>query len=195
MEFEKMINTIQLGDCYELIKKIPDRSIDLVIVDPPYEIDTVGSKKNNISKTFANCNRQLKDISNGINEKILYEFIRILKKPNIYVWCNKKQILQYLEFFTKKHDYSFEIIVWCKTNPTPLCGGNYLIDKEFCLYFRKNIKLNTKFETARTFYVTAKNKADKDMYKHPTIKPLNIIKNFIINSSEIGGGSIGLLLW
>ena len=29
MKFEDMINTIQLGDCYELIKSIPDKSIDL----------------------------------------------------------------------------------------------------------------------------------------------------------------------
>ena len=36
MEFEDMINTIQLGDCYELIKNIPDKSIDLVYIDIPY---------------------------------------------------------------------------------------------------------------------------------------------------------------
>ena len=33
MKFEEMINTIQLGDCYKLIKEIPDKSIDLVIID------------------------------------------------------------------------------------------------------------------------------------------------------------------
>ena len=33
--FEEMINTIQLGDCYKLIKKIPDKSIDLVYTDVP----------------------------------------------------------------------------------------------------------------------------------------------------------------
>ena len=37
MKFEEIINTIQLGDCYELIKNIPDKSIDLIITDPPYE--------------------------------------------------------------------------------------------------------------------------------------------------------------
>lgn len=31
MKFEDMINTIQLGSCYELIKNIPDKSIDLFI--------------------------------------------------------------------------------------------------------------------------------------------------------------------
>ena len=32
MKFEEIINTIQLGDCYELIKDIPDKSIDLVYI-------------------------------------------------------------------------------------------------------------------------------------------------------------------
>ena len=43
MKFEDMINTIQLGDCYELIKNIPDKSIDLVLTDPPYMITTTGA--------------------------------------------------------------------------------------------------------------------------------------------------------
>ena len=45
MKFEDMINNIINCDCYEMIKNIPDKSIDLIVTDPPYEIDTVGSKK------------------------------------------------------------------------------------------------------------------------------------------------------
>ena len=75
-------------------------------------------------------------------------------------------------------------MTWLKSNPTPLCGGNYLIDKEFCLYFRKGVKLNTRFETAFTYWQTPKNKADKDLFLHPTCKPLYIIKMLIENSSN-----------
>lgn len=32
------LNEIYLGNGYELIKEIPDKSIDLVVTDPPYEI-------------------------------------------------------------------------------------------------------------------------------------------------------------
>ena len=31
-------NKIYLGDCLELMKQIPDKSIDCVITDPPYGI-------------------------------------------------------------------------------------------------------------------------------------------------------------
>lgn len=178
------LDNIYNEDCYKAIKDIPDKSVDLIVTDPPYELDTEGSKENNISKTFANCNNQIKSISKGIDFKILDEFMRIMKKPNIYIWCNKKQIIDYLDYFVKKHNCKFEIMVWLKSNPTPLCGGNYLIDKEFCLYFRDGVKLNTIFETASTYWLTSKNKNDKDKFEHPTIKPMHIIKNLIINSSN-----------
>lgn len=32
------INEIYLGDAYELIKQVPEKSVDLIVTDPPYEI-------------------------------------------------------------------------------------------------------------------------------------------------------------
>lgn len=36
MQFEDMINNVILGDCYEVIKSIPDKSIDCIYTDIPY---------------------------------------------------------------------------------------------------------------------------------------------------------------
>lgn len=30
------------GNCLEIIKEMPDNSIDCIITDPPYKIETVG---------------------------------------------------------------------------------------------------------------------------------------------------------
>ena len=43
MKYEEMINNITLGNSYELIKNIPDKSIDCIYVDIPYLI-THGGK-------------------------------------------------------------------------------------------------------------------------------------------------------
>lgn len=32
------LNKIYCEDCYEAIKKIPDKSVDLIVTDPPYDI-------------------------------------------------------------------------------------------------------------------------------------------------------------
>ena len=34
-------NNIYLGDAYELIKQVPDKSVDLIITDPPYDIEGI----------------------------------------------------------------------------------------------------------------------------------------------------------
>lgn len=35
-------NKIHLGDAYDLIKQIPDKSIDLIYTDPPYKFGSFG---------------------------------------------------------------------------------------------------------------------------------------------------------
>lgn len=71
------LNKIHLGDCLELMKQIPDKSIDLVLTDPPYNINlkpqrglTDAIENDNMSKDdfiifldryFSECNRILKD--------------------------------------------------------------------------------------------------------------------------------------
>jgi site-specific DNA-methyltransferase (adenine-specific) len=38
------LDKIYCGDCKELLKNIPDNSIDLVVTDPPYGIGFMGKK-------------------------------------------------------------------------------------------------------------------------------------------------------
>lgn len=182
-EFEDMIDTIQLGDCYELIKKIPDNSIDLIIIDPPYEFSTLsGQGIGSVRKVFDEIENQKLNV--GIDEKLFEELKRVMREFNIYIWCNKTMIPKLIDYFVLKNNCLMDIISWHKTNAMPLCGGTYMPDTEYCLYFKKNRKLNTNYDTAKTHYELPINIEDKKKYKHPTIKPLNIIKNFIINSSN-----------
>lgn len=185
------LNEIYLGDAYKLIKNLPDSSIDLIVTDPPYEI--TGLHGGGIMKTrkrghFAD---QLKDsqLDIGIDMSILDEFVRVLKKINVYIWCNKQQLLPYLKYFVDGKGCSFEIIVWGKKNPIPFCGTHYLVDKEYCLYFwEQGAPVDIPFERARTIYLSNTNKDDKEDYGHPTVKPIDIIENLIANSSVRGGG-------
>jgi predicted methyltransferase len=33
---EKLLNKITLGDCFDILPVIPDHSVDLILIDPPY---------------------------------------------------------------------------------------------------------------------------------------------------------------
>lgn len=175
-------------DSSEELCYINDNSIDLVIIDPPYEKKGNGYKA--VGGAFGGGNRAYhkeidnKGLLNGIDETILSELLRVMKKVNIYIWCNKEQLYQYMDFFK---NYNMELLTWHKTNPVPTCNNKYLSDTEYLLYFRENgVKIGGTYETKKKWYVSPTNKQDKALYKHPTIKPLNIIQNLIINSSNEG---------
>lgn len=179
-----------LGDSYKLIKDRPDNSIDLIVTDPPYKIKkTIAGGESELAKSIQKMNNELKheNITKGIDVKILDDFIRIMKKPNIYIWCNAEQIPMYIDFFVNKHNCKMDILIWQKTNAAPTFNNKYLTDKEYCLYFRKGGFCQPRiYSDAKTVYTQPINIADKKIYKHPTIKPLNIIKTIISNSARAG---------
>ena len=39
---EKFLNKIIKGNCIEILKKIPDNSVDLIFADPPYNLQLQG---------------------------------------------------------------------------------------------------------------------------------------------------------
>ena len=202
------------GDCFELLKEIPDNSVDLVIIDPPYQFTdgggggAFGSKKRNYHQEYtalyketgstadteqirikANAQRiaeNLRFISRGFDFSALDELCRVMKKINIYIWCSKAQLRKLFDYFDDK-GCALDLICWHNTNPTPMCNNTYLSDTEYCVFAReKGVKIYGNYHTKKKFYVSPANTEDKKKYKHPTIKPLNIIETLIINSSQPG---------
>ena len=230
------LNKIYLGDAYELIKQIPDKSIDLIVTDPPYEfipggsghsdlgqrkrtnandiynLDTNRTKQNivtgggcfgtkqrdyysefsetDVSKQrqeyldYVDNNNNTRFISEGISNEILKEFVRVMKKGNIYIFCNKNQLRQYFDFFGDL-GWNLDLLVWNKTNCIPTINNTYLANLEYCVFARESgASLYGSYETKNKCYTSSCNKKDKDLFLHPTIKPLPFIKNLIINSSQ-----------
>lgn len=48
----------------------------------------------------------------------------------------------------------------------------------------KGCKLYGTYETLSKYYISSINKHDKELYKHPTIKPLKFVKNHILNATK-----------
>lgn len=197
MKFEDMINTIQLGDCYELIKGIPDESIDCVYVDVPYLFQRGGSGSSRVAVDIVKKNKELicANICDGIDYSIFSEFVRVLKNINCFIWCSKEQIYDILKWFQDNTDSTYQILTWNKTNPIPMCNGNWLSDIEYCLYFNKGTKLNDGYDLKSKWYISPANKRDKDKFNHPTIKPLDLVKKHLLHTTQVGGDSFRLFLW
>ena len=187
----KLIN----GDCYEELSKIQDNSIDLVIIDPPYKFvcggggGAFGMDKRKYHQEYIDlCKEETttKVTAEGFRNDILDELCRVMKKINIYVWCSKQQLRQVIDYFDDRGCF-IDFLTWHKTNPTPTCNNTYLSDTEYLVFAReKNVKIGGTYHTKKKYYVTPLNTADKRKYNHPTVKPLEIIENLIINSSQEG---------
>lgn len=255
------INNIYNEDCYEAIKNIPDKSIDLVYIDPPYQfcmggnsssslgqrkykskneiysldIDITkrkigtgytsgggcfGTKKRDyhseIQQTDMNLTPQrkayldyvekygkdeeaerLRVIANGVDNRentyfiskgftndLLDELCRVMKKIYIYIWCNKEQLRQIFDYFGDKGCH-LDLLTWHKTNPIPTCNNTYLSDTEYLVMARESgCKIYGSYETKSKYYISECNVSDKELYEHPTIKPLDFVKNHIINSTQ-----------
>lgn len=190
------------GDCFELMKNIPDKSIDLILTDPPYEISNHDGGHSALSKRKLSVKSKVDNMSNGFcYEKCFDEFLRICKMPNILIFCSNKQISKIMSYFESKN-LSTTLLIWHKTNPSPLCNGNHLSDLEFVIYVRgKGATFNndTPFEYKRKIYSSGI--IPKSIKVHPAQKPIELLKRYIeLHTKEndivfdpfMGSGSTGV---
>ncbi len=76
--WKDLINKVNCLDAYELLKQLPDNSVDLVIADPPYGMNFVSNYRRQNHK---------KIIGDGsFPVEIIEDFRRVAKKA-VYVFC------------------------------------------------------------------------------------------------------------
>lgn len=187
-----------LGDANELIKNIKSNSVDLILTDPPYELDTHGGTKNMKRKLHDN---HIGFISNGFDISILDEMLRVCKIPNILMFCSNKQISKLMGYFESK-GLSTTLLVWQKTNPIPFANGKYQEECEFIIYVRgKGVTFNNEVGiSGKKKILTFPTIKGKDR-NHPTEKPIDLLLRLLeLHSSEgqtvldpfMGSGSTGV---
>lgn len=191
------------GDCLKLMKDISDKSIDMILCDPPYVYDNHGGGKSELAQRSLVKDKHIDFISNGFDIDItLTEFIRICKIPNIIMFCSDKQLSKILYWF-ESHNIKATVLVWHKLNPIPLCNGKYLSDLEFVIYAHSaGATFNTKetpFDYKRKLYSSPILKNSERV--HPSQKPIDLLSRYILlHSNEndtiidpfMGSGSTGV---
>lgn len=177
-------NQVYNVDCYKAIKDIPDKSIDCIYTDIPYLYVNGGQGHSEMCVRTARKKEELKDISKGIDYTILDDFVRIMKRINIYVWCSKMQLLDIMNYFNNLK-CNIDLLVWCKDNPTPQTNNVWLPDLEYCIYARESgVKLNDGYELKSKWFSSPINKRDKDKFAHPTIKPIELVKRHLLHTTQ-----------
>lgn len=180
------------GDSRQLMKQIPDNSIDFICTDPPYNLGQYST--GNIELNWrADFNNDLADWDQQTlsPEEWRDEFLRVLKpKGNIFIFTSYNLLGKWHEVFDPVFD-TFQFMVWHKTNPAPkFRKAGFLNSCELiiCLWnkghtwnFGKQSEMHNFIETP----ICMGNERLKDP-KHPTQKPLKVMRKLIELASNPG---------
>lgn len=175
----KMENIIYNEDCLEGIKRIPDKSIDTIITDPPY---FQGLTHNGQKGMFTDLS-----ISKYFFKALLKEMNRVLKKDG----C--------LYFFTDWRGYAFyypiideemkvqNMLVWDKGSGA---GNFYTFTHELIIFHTGNTKFRCKggknIISGIPSFASGAKKTDGENI-HPTQKPIKLIEKLIMDSTPEKG--------
>jgi DNA modification methylase/uncharacterized membrane protein (UPF0136 family) len=146
------LNTIHQGDCVELLKKIPDNSIDLIFADPPYNLQLNGELyRPNQTKVDGVDDAWDKFISkeeyDKFTESWLKECYRVLKNTgSIWVIGTYHNIFRVGTIIQNLGFWILNDIVWVKSNPMPnFKGTRFNNAHETLIWATKSQKSNYTF--------------------------------------------------
>lgn len=182
----KLIN----GDCLEVMSRMQDKSVDMILTDIPYGV------VNRSDNGLRNLNKEKADIFDLDMNKMLEEFYRV-SRGQIVIFCGKEQFSSIYEFFANQKGTTRPII-WYKSNPSPMNGQYvYLSGVELAVWFKPKGR--------KVFNAHCKNTVFKhpngSRKIHPTQKNVNLFEELIIdntNENEIvfdpfmGSGTTGV---
>lgn len=177
---------LRKGDCLDLMKNIPDNSIDLIVTDPPYRVTSRGSAGNSGGMLQKKINKQGKVFSfNDIScKQYAPEFYRILKDgTHCYVMCNHTNLIEMLNVFTNVGFKFVKCLIWNKGNK--IMGQFYMNQFEYIMFFRKGkAKKINNCGTSDILEVPNKKTKINGKNIHDTEKPIDLMKILIENSSK-----------
>ncbi len=178
--------TFKLGNSIELLKTLPNQSVDLMITDPPYPTIPGGNSTSNteVNKPSGilskNDGKIFKENDIHINNWI-YEVYRVMKnQTHIYIMTNFLNLHEYMTSVLEANFKIHNLLIWEKNNVTP--NRWYMKNCEYIIFARKGDAKPISNCGTKTI-IKAKNVKDKI---HPTEKPVELLQTLIQNSSLVG---------
>ena len=124
------LNKIYNEDCLEGMKRIPDGSVDCIVTDIPY------NECNRADNGLRNLDKDKADIG-MFDVDMLTKTLCDKTKGSIYMFCGFNQVSTIRQAMSQK-GLSTRIVVWEKTNPSPMNGSViWLSGVELCVYGKK----------------------------------------------------------
>jgi DNA modification methylase len=169
------IDQIYNEDCLEGMKRIDDGSVDCIITDIPYnEVNRSDNGLRNLDKKDADIGQfDPNDLTRTLCAKT---------KGSVYMFCGINQVSDIRVTMTDC-GLSTRLLIWEKTNPSPMNGDKiWLSGIECCVYGKKSGAVFNEFCKNVVFRYPS-----GDSNVHPTQKPLDLMRRFVLASTQVGG--------
>ncbi len=198
--FQNEFGVLYNEDALNVLKQLPDESIDFILTDPPFfisqEIKIARSgnykyKGKDIDLDFGEWDKQWKTEKEYLEwcYTWLKECVRILKPYRHLVFFFDKKKISYVCEFLEQNDMKFRsLLFWLKSNPVPRARKvDFMKALEMALWFTKG-KVKSEFFNwqlgQHPDYVIA-GLPNKPRY-HPTQKPEKVLEVWIKYLSKEG---------
>lgn len=174
------------------MKLIPDGSVDCIITDPPYNLGLFMHNRNtNLGKMRANQfayagwdNLEYKEWKKSMS-KFLFQCNRVLKKRGtLIIFMAVIKVADIIRLAEKVGFYYKTTGIWHKTNPMPRNMNIHFVNSTECwIYFINEGTSGTFNNKGRVKHDFLESSicplSEKKFGKHPTQKPLSILKELI----------------
>ncbi|MEK9177615.1 MAG: site-specific DNA-methyltransferase [Patescibacteria group bacterium] len=203
---------LYLGDCIRILAQLPDNSIDMVFADPPYNLSNGGFSVH--AGRMVSVNKGYWDVSKGFQDDYDFHFrwlesCRRVLKPNGTLWVSGTyhsiyqcgHVLQALDY------HILNDIAWFKPNASPnLSCRFFTASHETIIWARKEKKAKHTFnydlmkngewsedqlkkaglQMRSVWSLGTPKPLEKKYGKHPTQKPLDLLKRIVLASTNKG---------
>ncbi|MCK4664688.1 MAG: site-specific DNA-methyltransferase [Bacteroidales bacterium] len=187
---------IKLGNCISLLQELPEKSVNMIFADPPYNLS--GEKHLTVkSGKMVACNKGNWDVIENIhefNERWIKECIRVLKDDGT-IWIsgtlhNHPSIGVLLK---KLNLWIINDVIWYKRNAPPLLSKTRLAPSTELIWIAsKSKKYFFDYDTAKILNGGKQMRnlweinAQRHITKHPTEKPEILLERIILLGSKEG---------
>lgn len=183
---------ILCGDSKNIIKRIPDSSIDFILTDPPYNLGQHSTGNIPLPGRSAINNDVAEwDMIDFNPEEWTDEFIRILKPSgNLFIFTSYNQLGRWYNCLDHKFDTS-NFMIWHKTNPAPKIFKAGFLNSCEMIFTCWNKKHTWNFISQAEMHnfiespICMRPERSSDP-KHPAQKPVSILKKMIEIASNKG---------
>lgn len=185
---------LYLGDSEDLIRKLPDESVDHILSDPPYAIDMDHLDQGNPHGGMNDIDRirETHDVEENLKllDRIFPELYRVLRKHS---FCCLFYDNVHWEFLSKKAtSLGFKVqrwpLVWVKTSTcmNQCASFNFTKATEFVLVLRKGNATLACQQPTNSFPCPT---PDKRQFDHPFAKPPDLL-SWILRAFALPGQTI-----